>query len=606
MAAPRCRICGTTMRYSKRSGKPYCPARYEQPAEHEQRAADRSSWWANSEEARLLRESGDSTAAAEVKALYPPTYEQESIIHHYRAGDNIIVEAKAGTGKTTTLRHLYANTPAGKSVVFLAFNRRIMQELSDALGTDAVYTMNKMGKQIINKVYPKSRVNDNRFWDLSRGIVPDGAIENAQRAAFVRGFKSVMSLGVAHDDAEEIAAVLENAGLEDQYVVEAAELWTPELFEMAMDTIGQSHTFAEQIWAPVKLIELWDVIPKYDIVLVDEAQDQSSLNHEMILALGHKDTQFIAVGDRRQAIYAWRGADPESMDNIARAIRSRSGRDLVHLPLSVTFRCGHSIVEEARLIIGDDYYAAQTNDNGVVEEISEEDFLENVQPGELIISRNHGPLIKHALEFIKLNRRVTYYGKDILDEIQVLISKAQRRRGTDVSLTADLLEALSDLIFKKEQKIIDLKMRGKSTRFAELALEQLRDRVDLIEFFSQGRIKTFDVLREIDYMVNALKNEGKRSFTDTYHFGSIHALKGWEANTVWFIGQDRLPSKFSADAVEAGDIKPMQQEYNLAYVAATRAGKRLVHVGGRSSCFTTPLSYYEELINERDNEREVH
>jgi superfamily I DNA/RNA helicase len=74
-------------------------------------------------------------------------------------------------------------------------------------------------------------------------------------------------------------------------------------------------------------------------VLVDEAQDLSPLNHVQLRRCAGRAGRVIAVGDPKQAIYAFRGADSRSMDSI-RALREA----WVDLRLRVTFRCPRAIV----------------------------------------------------------------------------------------------------------------------------------------------------------------------------------------------------------------------------------------------------------------------
>jgi superfamily I DNA/RNA helicase len=52
--------------------------------------------------------------------------------------------------------------------------------------------------------------------------------------------------------------------------------------------------------------------------------------------------RIIAVGDRNQAIYGFRGAHSASMDEIKKRFNART------LPLSVSYRCPQAVVLKAR------------------------------------------------------------------------------------------------------------------------------------------------------------------------------------------------------------------------------------------------------------------
>lgn len=55
---------------------------------------------------------------------------------------------------------------------------------------------------------------------------------------------------------------------------------------------------------------------KYDFILVDEAQDTSLAQHELIYLLAQPKCNLCIVGDDDQSIYGWRGADSGHMLNI--------------------------------------------------------------------------------------------------------------------------------------------------------------------------------------------------------------------------------------------------------------------------------------------------
>ena len=56
-----------------------------------------------------------------------PTSEQQAIIDAYKSGGNLVVEAGAGTGKTSTLRLLAAAAP-GRRGIYVAYNRAIADD----------------------------------------------------------------------------------------------------------------------------------------------------------------------------------------------------------------------------------------------------------------------------------------------------------------------------------------------------------------------------------------------------------------------------------------------------------------------------------------------
>src|SRR5690606_11453384 len=95
--------------------------------------------------------------------------------------------------------------------------------------------------------------------------------------------------------------------------------------------------FDDQIYMPTLF---GGSFPRFPLVMVDEAQDLSPLNHAMLERL--VTNRLIAVGDPWQSIYAFRGADRYSMERLQQRFSMRE------LPLSVSFRCPIEIVKRAR------------------------------------------------------------------------------------------------------------------------------------------------------------------------------------------------------------------------------------------------------------------
>lgn len=80
---------------------------------------------------------------------------------------------------------------------------------------------------------------------------------------------------------------------------------------------------------------------QYDFLLTDEAQDVSKLALEFTLGFV-RNGRCMFVGDPRQAIFGFAGADPGALERIT----SRIGA--TELPLSVTYRCPSSYVALAQ------------------------------------------------------------------------------------------------------------------------------------------------------------------------------------------------------------------------------------------------------------------
>ena len=82
---------------------------------------------------------------------------------------------------------------------------------------------------------------------------------------------------------------------------------------------------------------------KFDLIIVDECQDLSRCQLELIKLCSHDKTRYLFVGDPRQAIYGFAGADCNSFDVI------KTNLNCVYYPLSVNYRCPKSVLNLAKI-----------------------------------------------------------------------------------------------------------------------------------------------------------------------------------------------------------------------------------------------------------------
>ncbi|MDP8236294.1 MAG: 3'-5' exonuclease, partial [Candidatus Erginobacter occultus] len=82
------------------------------------------------------------------------------------------------------------------------------------------------------------------------------------------------------------------------------------------------------------------VLPPLAVIIVDEAQDNSRAQNELIETIREQTgAALVLCGDVKQTIHTWRGADPEGMAELA----GRKG--LVPVPLQVSYRSKKSVLD---------------------------------------------------------------------------------------------------------------------------------------------------------------------------------------------------------------------------------------------------------------------
>lgn len=574
-----------------------------------------------------------------------------------RANDNtpphLIVRARAGTGKTTTMveglkilkGEPSAFTPSpqqaliwdslklsskAQSICAVAFNAAIAEELRRRVpqGVDAL-TMHSLGGRAVRAQYRRvmtddkgARVDDftcqvlgRDFWDIRK---TDPTIFGVMRQ-LIGLCKMNLVDGSNQEDVERIVS---HYSIDVEEVKSPIYTMVPQILDLCkqVDRDGRMD-FNDMIWLPV-VLRL--PMTKYDLLIVDEAQDLNRAQQELAKMAGRR---LVFVGDDKQAIYGFAGADSESLPRLARelvqaslryvpdsyefcqaAINAGYGSDnpppaewniiktpgCIVLPLTVTRRCGKAIVEEAKKLVPD-FEAHESNGPGKVAELSFDggklDYRAVVQSGDAVLCRVTAPLVQECLKFLKAGRKANIQGRDVG---QGLVSTIKR------VMTGWHCEGLN-LTPAQEQikQMVDLEERLRAWRDTELQKEiakkqpsdsrmiALCDRYDCIMAFATECKSYHEVIEKITSL-----------FTDDRHgvgvkFSTAHKAKGLEWNRVFLLMPEgaTIPHPMAKTAWQKG------QEYNLLYVMITRAISELYYVrGGKvlpKKSATTPGKLFE-------------
>ena len=113
--------------------------------------------------------------------------------------------------------------------------------------------------------------------------------------------------------------------------------------------------FADQVSGALEIVErapevVAELRDQYRVVLLDEYQDTSVLQTELLAAIFH-DTAVMAVGDPHQSIYGWRGASADNLAAFPHAFARTSGCG--RHALMVSWRNDRSILDAANRLIAE-------------------------------------------------------------------------------------------------------------------------------------------------------------------------------------------------------------------------------------------------------------
>ena len=287
---------------------------------------------------------------------------------------NIALVARAGTGKTTTILQgvaAFHEKFPNAEVVVCAFNKAIADEVKDKL-KKAGYPWQKVQGSTIHGLgfgllrSFNAKVDANKVRDMIRArneviFQQYGAqINDLVRYAKGAGFGFFDAIG---DNAAWYALAdhydvngLDNTSEMDAVVSAAQDIYRASLAKT--DVVD----FDDMILFPLVM----NIAVKYpkDLIILDEAQDLSKARQALARKfLKPRTGRMIIVGDDRQAIYGFSGADAEALNNLTQEL------DAVTLPLTVTWRCPKSVIREAQKIVAD--IECATDNEGEVNRVEE-------------------------------------------------------------------------------------------------------------------------------------------------------------------------------------------------------------------------------------------
>lgn len=477
--------------------------------------------------------------------------QQSAIFDWFRSGaGNLIVRARAGTGKTTTILEGVQRAPERK-ILLAAFNKSIATELQAKLGQGGAEakTLHGVGFRFVAKAWQGVQIDGNRAWKIAAQLVGEQEDEEiiGAVAKLATLSQEVLPFDPTRDQMVRLAEAFDltlDADFEDKG-------WTDEriasLALVLRDRKAQQDgtiDFADMLWLPLRhgWAKGW-----WDMVCVDEAQDMNAAQLELAMRCVRRGGRICVIGDDRQAIYQFRGADSGGLE------RMRASLKAGELGLTTTYRCPRTIVAEAAKIVPD-YAAAPGAPDGVIDSLDESKLVEVAQPGDFVLSRTNADLARVCLGLLRAGVRARIQGRDIGIGLQKIIAK--------LAVGCPDVETLIERLVAWRDREMARAERAEKQAKAALVEDQGNT---LIEICSD-----LDTIAEVAPRIDRLfaPTGGPAVVCST-----VHRAKGLEAPRVFILGWTLY---FGKPRTSRGDF-PIE-ESNLEYVAITRAQQRLTWV----------------------------
>lgn len=238
-------------------------------------------------------------------------------------------------------------------------------------------------------------------------------------------------------------------------------------------------------------------------------------------------------------IYSFMGSNLDSLQAI------KNAPNTVTLPLSMTYRCAQDIVAEACKVFPDGIVAAP----GAVKGFVGDGTFKDAQEGDFILCRNNAPLVDAFITLLRQGKKCTILGKEFGDELVSLIDSVEDVWGLE--------QVLENMISKLQKK--GVKSPTKCEAYDKLN-EKVNVLLSLYEYFGDletVRFRIYDIFVE----------NASRGIT----LSTIHKSKGLEADRIFFLQPELLPSKYATTELA------LYAEKCLQFVAITRARKSLIY-----------------------------
>lgn len=496
---------------------------------------------------------------------FTPSPYQEKIFENILHGtSNMVINAVAGSGKTTTIVNALNLIPKKQKVLFIAFNKDIVENLKKKSGEPEnvhITTYHSLGYAILSEnVREKVELDEYKYQskvrtDISALCEEVPNLPHSIYMTFLRNIEKLIDYSRFNlcQSEREIKVIAEKYNVllvaNECEVVENALKW-------GRNTL-KTVDYTDMVWLPY---ELGFSTKKhlYNWIFVDEAQDSSPVQQELFKKCFKRGARFCAVGDDSQCINAWAGADTEAFKNFLNIPNTKE------FSLPISYRCPVTVIRMAQKFVPN----IEAKEGAEFGEVKWNVDPYSPKPGDMVICRNTFPLVKLYTEYLRINKKSYIEGKDIGNSLIDTIRKHSGVGKTYLNKTL-VSDGLFRNLYKHFFKLVEVMMNKSNLTIDEAYFSapvmEFYDTIQTLEVLSEGLTDTEELIAKI----NTVFSEGK---TEAVRLSTIHKAKGLEADNVFILCKSLMPSIYAKQEWE------ILSERNLEYVAITRAKRTLQYI----------------------------
>ena len=463
------------------------------------------------------------------------TEEQKKFIEYKGKDESIILSATAGSGKTTScverLKFLLKNKVHPSKIIFFSFTNAAVDELKIRIDNPdiKITTIHSFCSYILHKAGKyKPIMSFYNFIDWYKN--KNKPTKNASPKDKSEFYEKISNL---YDDADVISSTISSYKLQKADGIKSR---LPDYFFDYCDFMKEKkgRDFSDMLIEVRNMLkeEKWLRMfrNKYDHIFIDEYQDTSVMQTNVLLCLNAK--HYYLIGDISQSIFDYSAG--VSAKEIEKMLKKR--RKVLKMTLSKNFRSGKDIVDNG-------------NKYSNIKAIPHHDF--------------DGEIIKDTISFEKLHKMFV------------------ERNGDEIVVLARTNAAIKELEFRLMLKKTPIRYFN---YFSKDEIQMIKDKEEL-RYSTKGKLSNvLPAFGKEEDLVNFIDgNSENKSFITT-----IHKSKGREFDTVVVVNSlssdiikynmlDLTKKELKFFSFDESDPEDFESR-NIHYVAITRPKKELYYM----------------------------
>ena len=490
----------------------------------------------------------------------PSDYQKKIFDFITKGSGNAVINAKAGSGKTTTLVEAMKLISSKEKVLFVAFNKAIEEELKNRLKEYSnvdIKTYHGLGFSLLRKKIGtnKIRVNEYKYTAMINNCISTLSPESARMGKdelrqFKTNLKELIDFARFNlaETVSEIEEIAKKYGI--QPIFNEIEI-VPSILEWGKNHISEID-YTDMIWLCIER-EIHTRTYKYDYIFIDEAQDSSIMQQALIKKCFKRGSRFIAIGDDFQCINAFAGADHDAFQKM----QNEPNTSILNLP--ITYRCPKKIVEFVRNTTG---VEIECSNDAIEGEIKIDVNPYEPKNNDMVLCRNTAHLVKLYMKYNRINKKSYLKGRDIGKTFKTMLWQVDNNYLSRDMMTDGVFPRLYERLFEIINKEISITGLDYEDVVNTRVIADYIDSIKALEVLSEGLTWRDDLISKIETIFTDDKKDG-------VCLSTIHKAKGLEADNVFILCSSLMPSKHAKKEWEK------VAEENLRYVAITRAKKTL-------------------------------